>query len=990
MKTHLKRLFSGALSVVMAISAIPAVSAHAEESDEPYPYTMFAGSDAEGAITVNAGNFCVIVTEDGITIDYPDSDGDGIVDLLEAILGTDPSKIDTDDDGLTDYQELNITGTDPTDYDSVEKRISDADADSDGDGVSNLEEIELGTDPLVLDSDDDGLTDGEETNTYLTDPLLEDTDGDGLTDCFEVRYGLDPLSPYTNGIADAEHKIEQTISADSPVLSEVNTSDSPYEMSVTITTNGDAERGLDVAESGYSVSLENDAQIGGITDLNLSDSCDPDSIRLTYAIKDAYRSNTLNKYSEFEDLQGIKRLCVFKYFDEISMMLPLDTQYDLENNTIYADVNDGGTYCVMDLEVWFDLFDLELDEIQIPVEVSEPQSNPPRQYLPRASADPVNKAPLDLVFILQTAGPVHMGNIYSDELSLMEEVSGFALTQYTDVRIYVIDYKYDSANIIKFGSRDYCTNVSALTNKIRNLEYTALNVHDYCDTRIPFNLLKTELKLRKGVNSYIYHLHNGSNEFTWPTEDGISICNSDLGIFSQIVQVNTVYSSEEYKLALAKAIDNNHGLNIEYDETTVSEIMDHIRNNIDLSKTRTEYDALIATSLTKITLDDKLSPNNHVDTDEDTIYDWDEADNRYINVNADGSVSLPTIQDLLSHINIADVFNIPATAGYARNAMFNAIRNREVLPCKTDPTLKDSDGDGLKDNEDIEPTRIFLYDLVQYLNKMERYVNDFIPMYCYIYKIGLSDAPQSSTVIINVLRNYEYGTDEYDFFEHPIMDMAKSFTWNVTDGTNYPEFRNYINGVDPTLLSHLKKYRLHDKDGQEVDFLHLLATLGAGRYNFIIDPNLAGWAGDLQTLIRDIRLAAGSEGYDSNDLSSNVYKLITGELIVHKPKFPMSDLLADVDAKNLKELYDESCSLSQALKNYYTNYTDNRFTRFVSECGGFDTLYSLANSYTRGNHPVKHLILKHYAGDNEVTEAESNAIRDGFIQLIEDKVDEEA
>ena len=59
MKTHLKRLFSGALSIVMAISAIPVVSAHDEENNEPYPYTMFAASDAEGAITVNAGNFCV-------------------------------------------------------------------------------------------------------------------------------------------------------------------------------------------------------------------------------------------------------------------------------------------------------------------------------------------------------------------------------------------------------------------------------------------------------------------------------------------------------------------------------------------------------------------------------------------------------------------------------------------------------------------------------------------------------------------------------------------------------------------------------------------------------------------------------------------------------------------------------------------------------------------------------------------------------------------
>ena len=57
--TKFKRLLSGVLSVVMTVSAIPIVSVNAEESTEPYPYTMFAASGDEGAITVNAGNFCV-------------------------------------------------------------------------------------------------------------------------------------------------------------------------------------------------------------------------------------------------------------------------------------------------------------------------------------------------------------------------------------------------------------------------------------------------------------------------------------------------------------------------------------------------------------------------------------------------------------------------------------------------------------------------------------------------------------------------------------------------------------------------------------------------------------------------------------------------------------------------------------------------------------------------------------------------------------------
>jgi Mg-chelatase subunit ChlD len=52
-------MLSGVLSAAMTISAIPFVSVHADENTNPYPYTMFAASSDEGAITVNAGNFCV-------------------------------------------------------------------------------------------------------------------------------------------------------------------------------------------------------------------------------------------------------------------------------------------------------------------------------------------------------------------------------------------------------------------------------------------------------------------------------------------------------------------------------------------------------------------------------------------------------------------------------------------------------------------------------------------------------------------------------------------------------------------------------------------------------------------------------------------------------------------------------------------------------------------------------------------------------------------
>jgi hypothetical protein len=68
-----------------------------------------------------------------------DTDGDGIPDVLEPLMGLDPTKIDSFGDG-----------------------IADGDRDTDMDGLSNARELALGTDPLRADTDGDGWSDEAE------------------------------------------------------------------------------------------------------------------------------------------------------------------------------------------------------------------------------------------------------------------------------------------------------------------------------------------------------------------------------------------------------------------------------------------------------------------------------------------------------------------------------------------------------------------------------------------------------------------------------------------------------------------------------------------------------------------------------------------------------------------------------------------------------------------------------------------------------------
>lgn len=142
-----------------------------------------------------------------------DKDDDGISDDPEVnIYGTSPDKADTDGDGLSDYYELFVSITDPLKTET-QKGIKDSKLDLDEDGLTLIEEIELETDPILTDTDYDGLSDGEEVKIYKTNPLQYDTDYDGLSDYDEIILDLDPLKKDTGniGVIDSKKEVKQTI-----------------------------------------------------------------------------------------------------------------------------------------------------------------------------------------------------------------------------------------------------------------------------------------------------------------------------------------------------------------------------------------------------------------------------------------------------------------------------------------------------------------------------------------------------------------------------------------------------------------------------------------------------------------------------------------------------------------------------------------------------------------------------------------------------------
>ncbi len=114
-----------------------------------------------------------------------DADNSGIPDWYEMQYALQPAGpatagADPDGDGLTNFQEFQ-RGSNP--------RMSD----TDGDGLADNEESAANS--LSVDSDGDGLGDYDEVNAPLpSDPSLADTDDDGIPDNLEKLHGLDPAA----------------------------------------------------------------------------------------------------------------------------------------------------------------------------------------------------------------------------------------------------------------------------------------------------------------------------------------------------------------------------------------------------------------------------------------------------------------------------------------------------------------------------------------------------------------------------------------------------------------------------------------------------------------------------------------------------------------------------------------------------------------------------------------------------------------------------
>ncbi len=727
----------------------------------------------------------VTVTENIEDIDYElDTDKDGLPDYYEDILGTDKNKVDTDGDGLSDGYEVLYLGTDPLKADTDDNGINDGDEDFDNDGLTNAQECELGTDPNTADTDGDGLNDGAEVNIHGTDPLKYDTDGDKVSDGDEIALGLNPNSTATDGTPDNERTFSQIVSSDSEVLSAVNDdNDTPFKVSLEMKSAGVAENNVYARESGYSNAIKNSAIIGIAPEFVYTDGLAVEEVTVKFELENSVINNTLGTYTdESDEFKGIKRLNVFMFFEDVNMLLPIETFHDEATNTVYTKTDIMGTYCLVDMELW-------LDALKVPANTSISEKMEVIE----------NRA------VLQNSLDIDINSVYNENevnLNQNDELrDGFNL-------VFIIDTRstktYDEFKLMKDRILDISRTVLKNSPNARiyfmnqNTSLTS-DVHYYFYSDLYGELIENADGNKLSCNYFTdyTHIERESSAFTRTQSENSKIVLSDalvgikeecdltretfvFSIFNQegvtyrhSYKDNEAIEDKDGKDILDKLVEKNANISViaeiddskkygyahdmykksggklfsdQYDYT--EDVIKHIYGKkVNKEENTKEYWMILSTGLEYVQLDDTVSNIyfkhgkkgiKQSDTDKDGLTDYEEInfDCKLIKFN-NGFVELPTYGECVDY---------KAELTYVSQGLFrfdgHTVTNMSfidyidscgivVLPIRSDPTSADGDLDGCNDIADSAPLRRNVNidestanNVIELLNN---YLNDIMP-----------------------------------------------------------------------------------------------------------------------------------------------------------------------------------------------------------------------------------------------------------------------
>ena len=838
--------------------------------------------------------------------DTTDTDSDGLVDVLEELVGTSLTDKDTDNDGLPDSFEVFAPLYDvfnPLVADTDSNGINDGDEDYDEDGLKNKEEIENKTSAFDKDTDGDELEDGEEVYKYKTDPSKIDTDNDGLDDFKEIQLGFNPL------VANEKFDITYAPKIDNDTVSP----------SVKITLSGEQAQSLSIEQYDNEMLFPKDmpGYMGMAYDFNVNGSFDEAII--------SFRFDKTNQPSDAEPT-------IYYYNEKEGSLEELPTT--VEGNIASAKVSHFSTYILINRTIYDKIF--------------------PWTYTWEDDWKESNYKKVDIVFVIDDSGSMESNDKHNKRLEVAKNLIDKLPTN-------------SGIGIVKFdGSEPSLLTPKLTTNKNESKKFLSKEYFTSMGGTDMYSGISKAFSLFTGNKNdtlqMLVVLSDGETTDTNLHESVIKTAkDKDIKIFSVGLGSS---SSSYFNLYLKPLAERTNGkFYLASDSNKLTEVYNKINKQIDIT----------------------------IDSDKDGLPDYYEDNLKNFN----GKI-------IRSNKNIADTDGDGLKDGEEVKVKYEYSKDKKNVRVKgymlSNPREKDSDGDGDMDKDDPHPMRYLLNDrFIDNLGELEEIAKKY---------------PNG-----NILK-YPFGKDKWYVFMflrqfNPVYREKK---WDGVGGEIDYKFVTDVARKYEKIYHYFvyKKNIYANEKFENIDLYHMAATMNSLLYGtdgldseafeerlskfkaFLVSEfafediinDLSGWAGDIHTLMNNtmevIREEQKSKGNKNSDkyipTYDEFYHTFSRLLGDKNYSFSSDDIFADADAYNIfKELKNKD--LKSAFTSYYSKGYKKRFTNFL-KYSSKNELKKRVYLYTKEKYldKVKWPLLSYDFNDNH-----SRAARDVFVKFIIDQ-----
>lgn len=650
-----------------------------------------------GKTVVESDPICVKTSGDKYIIKYCDYDNDGLQDSHEKVCGTDYKNQDSDGDNLTDGFEVVESFTNPNSIDTDENLVNDDLEDFDEDGLNNYTEMTLGTNPYLNDSDEDGVLDGEEVIKYGIDPLNPDTDFDNILDIDEVNFGMDPKDA-----TDAEKSVHQVLEVEDLDINNYNTE---FSITMDVEASNNVKRYLKQDASSYSVLLKNNSSIIGTPIYINYEAGKIYEGTIKFKLDDTLIQNSHSYYTGVE--LGIKRYGIFAYDDGVKTIVPIECIYNSDDNSLTIDASIMGDLMLVDCEALANDLGISYDQIKKVINENENDNNDSKDLNKnsnRGGSKPSNgffyvtaedMKEIELVIVIDTTSSMEkkLPSIKKQLNKLIKKLQDNGIYLYTTIITYG-DTKYGEKTLLNNmdpelveSNKYFNKDLQTIQNIINNIKkYDGGN--DELETPIDALGLATTLPYKINPEKYLFLItdigYKITNDYGYSSLADVSMDLYKDNIYASIVTKDDLFS--EYK----KMTSTTGGIEIEIDDDICNEMYDFMTRNT--SRTKVVVSDYLATGCFK----EELKKGGLCDTDGDGLTDSQEVDWKNIKVK-NGEIQYISWGELCKKSKYKKGKN---------NVLFEAMQYTSVIPAKTNPFDKDSDGDYYLDGEDKNPLKM--------------------------------------------------------------------------------------------------------------------------------------------------------------------------------------------------------------------------------------------------------------------------------------------